>query len=223
MVIFRYIEHTHYCIINVGGLQLVLASVKCNKNRSSINMWLHQLHYWPTMGLEYQWNWGFRRTTYLFAMWFKYVLIHQCNKWIELVAIPKKSCELVDVAFYYYVSVQFGAFHEVLIDQDKEFFDFLRSYVPTSLLIIVPHHAIILRGVIWLGMLFRQSNWVYASMDCFMKTTMIRALCSFGLQWVADAITMPIWCHISYFLVAGPILGIWKDESMSRPLVFLPN
>jgi hypothetical protein len=86
----------------------------------SFNTLSLQLH---IMGLGYHWSLDFAGPLVVTPRGTKYVLVmmEHFSKWIEFVALPLNSAELVTTAFLDRVLAHFGTLADVLMDQGREF------------------------------------------------------------------------------------------------------
>jgi hypothetical protein len=93
----------------------------CDRVRSSFNILSPQLQPLLIMGLGYRWSLDFSGPLTITPCGAKYVLVmvEHFNEWIELVALPQNSSELVAMAFLDRVLARFGKLAEVLTDQGR--------------------------------------------------------------------------------------------------------
>ena len=93
----------------------------CDRVRSSFNTLSSQLKPLPIMGLGYMWSLDFAGPLLPTSRGTKYILVmvEHLSKWIELVALPQNSSELIAAVFLDRVLARFGAPAEVF-DRPRE-------------------------------------------------------------------------------------------------------
>ena len=103
--------------------EFVRACVPCARTKAGFRVSGKELQQLPLRGVMFRWGIDFAGPLPTTNRGNRYILvcIEHCTKWVELIALPRKTASNVARAFLENVLSRYGVPGEVLTDQGSEF------------------------------------------------------------------------------------------------------